>query len=37
MLNQIKIGKSAVETTTLGLGTNKVGGHNLFEGLEDQD
>lgn len=37
MLNQIKIGKSAVETTTLGLGTNKVGGHNLFEGLENQD
>ncbi|MEE6728918.1 aldo/keto reductase [Pediococcus pentosaceus] len=37
MLNQIKIGKSAVETITLGLGTNKVGGHNLFEGLEDQD
>jgi myo-inositol catabolism protein IolS len=37
MLNQIKIGKSSVETTTLGLGTNKVGGHNLFDNLQDQD
>ncbi|MDF7626487.1 aldo/keto reductase [Lactobacillaceae bacterium L1_55_11] len=32
-----KIGKSDVTTTKLGLGTNKVGGHNLFPGLKDQD
>lgn len=32
-----KIGKSQVETARLGLGTNKVGGHNLFAGLSESD
>lgn len=33
----VKIGKSDVTTGPLGLGTNKVGGHNLFDGLKDED
>lgn len=37
MTQTVKIGKSSVETTPLGLGTNKVGGHNLFDGLKDED
>ncbi|KRK40531.1 NADP-dependent oxidoreductase domain-containing protein [Loigolactobacillus bifermentans DSM 20003] len=37
MVQEIKIGKSTVQTTKLGLGTNKVGGHNLFQNLNDQD
>lgn len=37
MAQRIKIGKSTVTTTPLGLGTNKVGGHNLFDGLKDED
>lgn len=37
MAQKIKIGKSNVTTTPLGLGTNKVGGHNLFDGLKDED
>ncbi|GAY72556.1 aldo/keto reductase [Lentilactobacillus kosonis] len=36
MINDIKIGKSTVETTPLGLGTNAVGGHNLFPNLDEQ-
>ena len=31
------IGKSHVVTGKLGLGTNKVGGHNLFPNLHDED
>ncbi|MGX4644609.1 aldo/keto reductase [Holzapfeliella sp. JNUCC 80] len=31
-----KIGKSDIVTKKLGLGTNKVGGHNLFPNLDDQ-
>ena len=31
------IGKSHVITGKLGLGTNKVGGHNLFPNLHDED
>lgn len=31
------IGKSNVVTGKLGLGTNKVGGHNLFPNLHDED
>ncbi|MCT3337647.1 hypothetical protein EFP53_07445, partial [Lacticaseibacillus paracasei] len=31
------IGKSTVTTGKLGLGTNKVGGHNLFPNLHDED
>ncbi|MGF2385224.1 aldo/keto reductase [Lentilactobacillus otakiensis] len=33
----VKIGKSDVITGPLGLGTNKVGGHNLFDGLKDEN
>ncbi|KRM69083.1 aldo keto reductase [Apilactobacillus ozensis DSM 23829 = JCM 17196] len=33
----VKIGKSEVSTTSLGLGTNAVGGYNLFTGLKDTD
>lgn len=33
----IKIGKSDVESTIMGLGANKVGGHNIFSGLDDKD
>jgi aryl-alcohol dehydrogenase-like predicted oxidoreductase len=32
-----KVGKSQVETAPLGLGTNKVGGHNLFPNLSESD
>ncbi|GLB46037.1 oxidoreductase [Philodulcilactobacillus myokoensis] len=32
----VKIGKSNVETTQLGLGTNAVGGNNLFPNLKDE-
>ncbi|KRN04701.1 aldo/keto reductase [Holzapfeliella floricola] len=32
-----KIGKSNIETKKLGLGTNKVGGHNLFPNLDDEE
>ncbi|KRN02721.1 Aryl-alcohol dehydrogenase related enzyme [Levilactobacillus senmaizukei DSM 21775 = NBRC 103853] len=35
--NNITIGKSAVEATPLGLGTNAVGGYNLFPNLKDED
>jgi len=35
--NSVKIGKSEVVSGPLGLGTNKVGGHNLFDGLKDSD
>lgn len=38
MTNEIKIGKSDVTVSnTLGLGTNKVGGHNLFNDLQDEN
>ncbi|NLR09468.1 MULTISPECIES: aldo/keto reductase [Lactobacillaceae] len=33
----VKIGKTDVETTPLGLGTNAVGGYNLFPNLKDED
>lgn len=32
----VKIGKSNVESTSLGLGTNAVGGNNLFPNLNDE-
>ncbi|MDC4184687.1 aldo/keto reductase [Loigolactobacillus coryniformis] len=35
MTEQVTIGKSAVTTVPLGLGTNAVGGTNLFPDLED--
>lgn len=37
MKNSVTIGKSDVTTGPLGLGTNKVGGHNLFDGLKDEN
>ena len=38
MSSEIKIGKSDVTVTNgLGLGTNKVGGHNLFDNLKDEN
>ncbi|MDF7639223.1 aldo/keto reductase [Lactobacillus sp. ESL0791] len=38
MTQEIKIGKSDVVTSSkLGLGTNKVGGHNLYQDLNEQD
>lgn len=37
MVQLITIGHSSVTTAKLGLGTNKVGGHNLFPDLTDQD
>ncbi|QAA23379.1 aldo/keto reductase [Sporolactobacillus terrae] len=36
-MSKVKIGKSQVETVPLGLGTNKVGGHNLFSNLSESD
>ncbi|MFT8556337.1 aldo/keto reductase [Liquorilactobacillus hordei] len=37
MSEKVRIGKSDVVATKVGLGTNKVGGHNLFKNLDDQD
>ncbi|AKP67148.1 aldo/keto reductase [Companilactobacillus ginsenosidimutans] len=37
MDNLIKVGKSDVTSKKLGLGTNKVGGHNIFQNLKDED
>lgn len=33
----IKIGNTDVTSKKIGLGTNKVGGHNLFDNLKDED
>lgn len=33
---EIRIGHSQVYAEQLGLGPNAVGGHNLFDGLEDE-
>ena len=37
MDNLIKIGNTNVTSKKIGLGTNKVGGHNLFDNLKDED
>lgn len=37
MSNTVQIGKSEVNAVPLGLGTNAVGGYNLFPDLSDQD
>lgn len=37
MVKTVKIGKSDVTSTPLGLGTNAVGGYNLFPNLNDDD
>ncbi|MDD9150245.1 aldo/keto reductase [Sporolactobacillus sp. CQH2019] len=36
-MDKVTIGKSRVKTVPLGLGTNKVGGHNLFANLSEAD
>ena len=36
MAKTVTIGKSDVTTTPLGLGTNAVGGHNLFPNLDEE-
>lgn len=36
-MSDVRIGKSQVYASALGLGTNAVGGHNLFPGLEDEN
>ena len=35
-MDKIKIGKSNVTTKVLGLGTNAIGGHNLFKNLSNE-
>lgn len=35
MVKAVQFGKSAVVANPLGLGTNAVGGYNLFPGLDD--
>lgn len=35
MVEKVKIGKTDVMATPIGLGTNAVGGHNLFPDLDD--
>lgn len=37
MTDLVKVGKSSVTSKKLGLGTNKVGGHNIFKDLNDED
>jgi len=37
MESLIKVGNTEVTSKKLGLGTNKVGGHNLFKVLKDED
>ena len=37
MVEKVKIGKTDVLGTPLGLGTNAVGGHNLFPNLNDAE
>lgn len=37
MTKSVTIGKTDVTTTPLGLGTNAVGGYNLFPNLKDED
>ncbi|MQS75377.1 aldo/keto reductase [Companilactobacillus halodurans] len=37
MENLVKIGSTNVTSKKIGLGTNKVGGHNLFDNLKDED
>lgn len=36
MANAVQFGKSTVVANPLGLGTNAVGGYNLFPGMDDQ-
>lgn len=36
MAEQVRIGKTDLYVKPIGLGANKVGGHNLFSGLNDE-
>jgi len=36
-MDYTKLKKSNIEVSTIGLGTNAVGGHNLYENLREQD
>lgn len=36
-MNYTKLKKSNLEISAIGLGTNAVGGHNLFQNLNEQD
>lgn len=36
-MDYTKLKKSKIEVSTIGLGTNAVGGHNLYENLREQD
>ncbi|PFN76001.1 oxidoreductase [Bacillus sp. AFS076308] len=36
MLNQVRIGKTDLYVNPIGLGTNAVGGHNLFPNLDEE-
>jgi myo-inositol catabolism protein IolS len=36
-MNKRKLGNTNLEVTEIGLGTNAVGGHNLFDNLKDED
>ncbi|MDT2770296.1 aldo/keto reductase [Enterococcus pseudoavium] len=36
-MSDVRIGKSQVYASALGLGTNAVGGHNLYPNLEDEN
>lgn len=36
MANRVKLGKSNIEVNPIGLGTNAVGGHNLYPNLDEE-
>lgn len=36
-MNRKKLGRSGIDITTMGLGTNYVGGHNLYEGVDEEE
>ena len=36
-MNTRTLGKSGIEVTTIGLGTNYVGGHNLYENVDEEE
>ncbi len=35
-MSEVQIGKSSVYASRLGLGTNAVGGHNLYPNLDEE-
>ncbi|MCT6850533.1 MAG: oxidoreductase, partial [Staphylococcus epidermidis] len=36
MVNQVQLGKSSVNVFPIALGTNAVGGHNLYPNLDEE-